>query len=97
MFFIAEIEGAKIMLKDIENAGRLGVDGVVFGCLTAGDIDMKRNKELIEAAGDMSITFHRAFDMCRDPFDALEKIELGFDRNSDFRSAAKGSRGYKSS
>jgi copper homeostasis protein len=72
----------KIMLKDIENAGRLGVDGVVFGCLTAeGDIDMKRNKELIEAAGDMSITFHRAFDMCRDPFDALEKIiELGFDR-----------------
>jgi len=72
----------KIMLKDIENAGRLGVDGVVFGCLTPeGDIDMKRNKELIEAAGDMSITFHRAFDMCRDPFDALEKIiELGFDR-----------------
>ncbi|MDD4778596.1 MAG: copper homeostasis protein CutC [Fermentimonas sp.] len=72
----------KIMLKDIENAGRLGVDGVVFGCLTPeGDIDMKRNMELIEAAGDMSITFHRAFDMCRDPFNALEKIiELGFDR-----------------
>ena len=72
----------KIMLKDIENAGRLGVDGVVIGCLNPeGDIDMKRNKELIDAAGDMSITFHRAFDMCRDPYDALEKIiELGCDR-----------------
>jgi len=72
----------KIMLKDIENAGRLGVDGVVIGCLNPeGDIDMKRNKELIDAAGDMSITFHRAFDMCRDPYDALEKIiDLGCDR-----------------
>ena len=72
----------KIMLKDIENAGNLGVDGVVFGCLTPeGDIDMKRNRELIEAAGGMSVTFHRAFDMCKNPFDALEKIiELGCDR-----------------
>ena len=72
----------KIMLQDIKNAVNLGADGVVFGCLTAdGDIDIKRNKELIEAAGDLSVTFHRAFDMCKDPFVALEKIiELGFDR-----------------
>jgi copper homeostasis protein len=72
----------KIMLQDIKNAVNLGADGVVFGCLTAdGDIDIKRNKELIEAAGDLSVTFHRAFDMCKDPFVALEKIiELGFDK-----------------
>ena len=65
----------KIMLKDIEVAKKLGVDGVVIGCLTPnGDIDIIRNRELIEAAGEMSVTFHRAFDMCRDPFESLEKI-----------------------
>lgn len=80
-FLYNELEH-RIMLKDIENAGKLGVDGVVFGCLTPeGDIDMVKNKELIEAAGNMSITFHRAYDMCRDPFESLEKIiELGCDR-----------------
>ncbi|WP_019540757.1 copper homeostasis protein CutC [Proteiniphilum acetatigenes] len=65
----------KIMLKDIEIARQLGVDGVVIGCLTAeGEVDMERNRELIEAADGMSVTFHRAFDMCRDPFNSLEKI-----------------------
>lgn len=65
----------KIMLKDIGIARQLGVDGVVIGCLTAdGEVDMERNQELIDAAGKMSVTFHRAFDMCRDPFNSLEKI-----------------------
>ncbi|MBK5196181.1 MAG: copper homeostasis protein CutC [Proteiniphilum sp.] len=72
----------KIMLKDIENARKLGADGVVIGCLTAeGEVDMQRNRELIDAAEGMSVTFHRAFDMCRDPFESLEKIiSLGCDR-----------------
>lgn len=72
----------KIMLKDIEIARKLGVDGIVIGCLTAeGNVDMQRNRELIEAAGGISITFHRAFDMCRDPFESLEHIiALGCDR-----------------
>ena len=80
-FLYSDLEH-KIMLKDIEIAGSLGVDGVVIGCLTPnGEIDMIRNHELIEAAGDMSVTFHRAFDMCRDPFESLEKIiDLGCDR-----------------
>src|SRR5690554_7394359 len=70
------------MLKDIEIARELGADGVVIGCLTAeGEVDMQRNRELIDAAGTMSVTFHRAFDMCRDPFESLEKIILlGCDR-----------------
>ncbi|MBF6596842.1 MAG: copper homeostasis protein CutC [Fermentimonas sp.] len=72
----------KIMLKDIEIAKKLGVDGVAIGCLTSnGEIDIIRNRELIEAAGEMSVTFHRAFDMCRDPFESLERIiDLGCDR-----------------
>lgn len=72
----------KIMLNDIEAAKKLHADGVVIGCLTPqGDIDMQRNRELIDAAEGMSVTFHRAFDMCRNPFESLENIiSLGCDR-----------------
>lgn len=65
----------RIMLKDIDNARRLEADGVVFGCLTAeGDIDLPLMKQLMEAAQGMSVTFHRAFDVCRNPQKALEEI-----------------------
>lgn len=72
----------RIMLKDIENARRLGADGVVFGCLTPeGDIDITLMKQLLEAAQGMSVTFHRAFDVCRQPKQALETlIQLGCHR-----------------
>ncbi len=72
----------EIMLHDIAVAKELGADGVVIGCLTAeGDVDVALTKQLVEAAGEMSVTFHRAFDMCRDPKAALEQlIELGIDR-----------------
>ena len=72
----------RIMLKDIENAHRLGADGVVFGCLTPeGDIDIALMKQLLEAAQGMSVTFHRAFDVCRQPKQALETlIQLGCQR-----------------
>lgn len=70
------------MLLDIEAAKAAGADGVVFGCLRAdGTIDVERNAKLMAAAGGLSTTFHRAFDVCRDPFEALEEIiALGFDR-----------------
>lgn len=65
----------RIMLQDIENARRLKADGVVFGCLTAeGDIDIPLMRQLMEAAQGMSVTFHRAFDVCRNPKQALEDI-----------------------
>ena len=72
----------EIMLHDIKVARQLGADGVVFGCLTAeGDVDMVAMKKLMNAVGDMNVTFHRAFDMCKDPFKALEQIiELGCTR-----------------
>jgi copper homeostasis protein len=70
------------MLLDIETVKDLGANGVVFGCLTAqGDIDVELTGMLIAAARPMSVTFHRAFDLCRSPFDALEEIvALGCDR-----------------
>ncbi|MBQ5618319.1 MAG: copper homeostasis protein CutC [Alistipes sp.] len=70
------------MCKDIEFCRQTGVHGVVIGALTAeGDIDIEACQRMIEAAGDLSVTFHRAFDVCRDPHKALEQIiSLGCDR-----------------
>ncbi len=72
----------EIMKRDIAAAKTLGVDGVVIGILEAnGDIDTKRTAELIELARPMSVTFHRAFDVCRDPFKAVDELAaIGVDR-----------------
>lgn len=70
------------MEEDIRMCRQLGVDGVVIGCLKAdGSIDIENNQRLKDAAGDMSVTFHRAFDRCANPMHALEQLcELGIDR-----------------
>ncbi len=80
-FLYSPIE-IRTMLKDIEMARTLGADGIVLGCLTPeGDVDLPIMYELIAAAKGMSITFHRAFDVCRNPSEALEQIiTLGCDR-----------------
>ncbi len=80
-FLYSPIE-QEIMLHDIKVARQLGADGVVFGCLTAeGNVDMPLMKKLMNAVGDMSVTFHRAFDVCANPKEALEHIiELGIHR-----------------
>lgn len=72
----------EIMANDIKAARHIGADGVVFGCLTSdGGIDTPALERLLAAADGMSTTFHRAFDVCRDPFAAMEEIiALGFDR-----------------
>ena len=63
------------MCQDIEFCRETGAHGVVIGALTAnGDIDMEACQKMVAAAGDMSITFHRAFDICREPLVALEQI-----------------------
>jgi copper homeostasis protein len=72
----------EVMRYDVVEAKRLGADGVVVGILTPdGDVDIDRVRGLIELARPLSVTFHRAFDVCRDPFGALETlIDLGVDR-----------------
>ncbi|OTP76079.1 copper homeostasis protein CutC [Caballeronia sordidicola] len=65
----------EVMERDIRACKELGVDGVVLGLLTAdGDIDVSRTRQLVELAAPMAVTFHRAFDVARDPFKALEDI-----------------------
>jgi copper homeostasis protein len=70
------------MRQDVMALKDLGVPGVVTGCLTAaGDVDEQRTAELLRLARPMSFTFHRAFDMVRDPVGALEVlIKLTVDR-----------------
>ena len=70
------------MRHDIRLCRELGCDGVVIGLLNRdGSIDEKRTTKLIEEAYPLSVTFHRAFDRCRDPFEAMEQlIRIGCER-----------------
>lgn len=80
--FLYSEDELDVMLEDIRVSRQLGADGVVIGCLNAdGTVDRERCGRLIEAAGPMDITFHRAFDMTRDLGEALETIHaLGVKR-----------------
>ncbi|WP_295940824.1 copper homeostasis protein CutC [uncultured Alistipes sp.] len=63
------------MIEEIRFARECGADGVVFGLLTPdGWVDVERTAALVAEAGPMQTTFHRAFDMARDPAHALEDI-----------------------
>lgn len=70
------------MMRDIDRMRGLGIDGFVFGLLTAdGQVDRVRTRRLIELARPLPVTFHRAFDVAADPLAALDTlIELGVDR-----------------
>jgi copper homeostasis protein len=85
-----------IMRRDIELCGESGVDGIVTGILSAdGKIDIDRTARLVEISRPMSVTFHRAFDMCADPVAGLEDIiQTGADRvltSGQKKSASEGS------
>ena len=71
-----------VMLRDIETCARVGCDGVVIGALDVeGDVDESVCRELIAAAGQLGVTFHRAFDVARDQDRALDTIiALGCER-----------------
>jgi copper homeostasis protein len=73
-FLYSDLE-LETMLGDIEVCVRLGCDGVVIGALDAdGDVALAQCRGLIAAAGRLGVTFHRAFDLARDPHRALEDI-----------------------
>lgn len=80
--FLYSEDEMEVMREDIRVARKLGADGVVIGCLRAdGTVDRERCASLLDVAGNMDITFHRAFDMTRDLPEALEDlISLGIRR-----------------
>ena len=67
------------MCEEIKMFRDLGANGVVIGTLTAdGALDQEKMRRLMDCAGGIDVTLHRAFDMTRDPMDALEAaIALG--------------------
>lgn len=63
------------MRNDIRLAHKLGAAGVVIGALMPdGSIDEEAIRCMMEEAEGLSVTFHRAFDVCHEPEEALEKI-----------------------
>ncbi len=80
--FLFDDDEFAVMQADIDTAKAEGADGVVIGLLLVdGKIDATRTRMLIAQAQPLSVTFHRAFDMTPDPFEALETlVGLGVDR-----------------
>jgi copper homeostasis protein len=70
------------MLEDIAFVRELGYPGLVIGMLDGeGHVDVSRMKRVMEQAKGMAVTFHRAFDMCHNPHQALEQLtDLGVAR-----------------
>lgn len=57
----------EVMEEEIAHARSLGADGVVLGLLDElGHVDGVRTRKLVELAGPLEVTFHRAIDMTPD-------------------------------
>jgi copper homeostasis protein len=80
--FIYDEDELRVMLGDIAFCKEVGVAGIVLGALFPdGALDDRSTRLLVEAARPLSVTFHRAFDLVRDPFEALDTLmALGVDR-----------------
>ena len=70
---------ANVICREIEMFQKAGAEGVVIGSLNKdGSLNAEHMKRFIDSAKDMSVTLHRAFDMCADPFETLKQAkELG--------------------
>lgn len=70
-----------LIREAVKEFRKLGAEGVVIGCLKPdGTMNMEQMKILMEEADGMSVTLHRAFDVCADPYETMEQaISLGID------------------
>jgi copper homeostasis protein len=82
-----------VMKDDLTMIKELGFAGVVFGILNEdGNVNAKAMEPLMDIAQGMKVTFHRAFDVCRDAFTAMDTLShLGVARilSSGMKSSAK--------
>lgn len=71
-----------VLHGDLRALRNVGIDGFVAGFLTAdGELDAAAFASLLELAGPAPLTCHRAFDLCADPFRALDTLlQLGVPR-----------------
>ncbi|RMF68638.1 MAG: copper homeostasis protein CutC [Alphaproteobacteria bacterium] len=72
----------EVMLASAKFCRQAGAAGLVVGALTAdGMPDRPFLEKICALAEGMDLTFHRAFDLCRDPGRALEQLrQLGIRR-----------------
>ncbi len=70
-----------IMCKEIDTFANENAHGIVIGALnTDGSLDVPAMKKMIEAAKTCHVTLHRAFDVCKNPFEVLLQAKnLGVD------------------
>ena len=73
--FVYNENEVQTMLRDIRFAKETGAHGVVIGALRPdGSIDEETIRRLASESEGLSITFHRAIDVCTNPLEALEQI-----------------------
>ena len=77
--FLYSKEEQEQMCEEIRMYRELGANGVVIGALTPdGDLDIQSMRRMMDCAGGLDVTLHRAFDMTRDRLRTLEyAIQLG--------------------
>ncbi len=77
--FLYDHQEMEEMAQSVRMFREMGANGVVIGCLTPeGALDQDKMKALMDQAGDMEVTLHRAFDMTQNPLEALETaVTLG--------------------
>eukprot|EP00850_Spirogloea_muscicola_P019507 SM000192S04902 [mRNA] locus=s192:74956:77350:- [translate_table: standard] len=77
LYTATEIELGQVLKEDIKALAGAGVDGVVLGALTPeGDVDIDLLCQVVSLCKKLKleVSFHRAFDVCRNPFKALEAL-----------------------
>lgn len=63
------------MERQIETAKTLGMEGFVLGLMDAQrQVDVERTRHLVETARPLPVTYHRAFDECRDLRKSLQDV-----------------------
>lgn len=73
--FIYDAIEKEIILKDIAYCKKAGIDGIVTGALNpSGKIDKEFMQKVVDSAEDMSVTFHRAFDLTTDLAESLDSL-----------------------
>ena len=80
--FVYSNEEFELIKSDIVKFKELGCKGIVSGVLNNDkDIDIERTQELVELSKPLEFTFHRAFDIVKDPIEEIESlIKMGIDR-----------------
>ena len=73
--FIYSEKDLQVMEEEIEFCKKTGVDEIVLGAsLPGGELDIKTIRRLAKVADPMTITIHKAIDLCPDPLAELEKL-----------------------